>query len=149
MKVDTQFSIYRVDPNKFMSITEIKNRSEEKRAKENCTIEEVPGKEYTYKVTPNTADCYLYFMVGTRQSGKGESIASIKTPNKVTISCVKANAKKKITVKWNKAENANRYQIAVSRSKSFKSGVAIYNADANTIEKVIELKQSGKYFIKI
>lgn len=88
-------------------------------------------------------------MVGTRQSGKGESIASIKTPNKVTISCVKANAKKKITVKWNKAENANRYQIAVSRSKSFKSGVAIYNADANTIEKVIELKQSGRYFVKV
>ena len=95
MKVDTQFSIYRVDPNKFMSITEIKNRSEEKRAKENCTIEEVPGKEYTYKVTPNTADYYLYFMAGTRQSGKGESIACIKTPDKVTLSSGKSNAKKK------------------------------------------------------
>ena len=60
-----------------------------------------------------------------------------------------AKAKKKITVKWNKAENANKYQIAISRSKSFKSGVAIYTADANTIKKAIKLKKSGKYFVKV
>ncbi len=124
-------------------------KDDEDRAKEKCTIEEVPDKEYTYKVTPNTADCYLYFMAGTRQSGKGESIACIKTPDKVTLSSVKSNAKKKITVKWNKAENANKYQIAISRSKSFKTGVTIYNVDTNTVKKEIKLKKSGKYFVKV
>ena len=88
-------------------------------------------------------------MAGTRQSGKGESIACIKTPDKVNLYSVKSNAEKKITVKWNKAENANKYQIAISRSKNFKTGVAIYNADANTIKKAIKLKKSGKYFVKV
>lgn len=91
----------------------------------------------------------LVNQAGTRQSGKGESIACIKTPDKVTLSSGKSNAEKKITVKWNKAENANKYQIAVSRSKSFKTGVAVYNADANTTKKVIKLKKSGKYFVKV
>ena len=115
----------------------------------NCTIEQLPDAEFTYKITPNTADCYLYFMGGSTNSGKGESIACIKTPGKVSISSVKKSANKKILVKWNKAEDATGYQVAISKSKSFKSGVSVYNVSASSAKKLIKVKKSGKYYVRV
>lgn len=70
-------------------------------------------------------------MAGTRQSGKGESIACIKTPNKVTISCVKANAKRKSLLNGIRLKTQTSIKSLYREAKTLRA-VSLYTMQMQT-----------------
>ncbi len=76
------------------------------------------------------------------------NITLVDIPNKVTISSVKSNAKKKITVKYKKVTGASGYQIAYQKSgsKSWKYTTVSSKSASKTLTKLTSKK---KYKVKV
>lgn len=70
--------------------------------------------------------------------------------NKVTILKLKANSRKKITIKWKMKKNCDGYIIEYSTDKRFKNSKSIKIKNNNTTKKSIKyLKRNKKYYVRI
>lgn len=73
--------------------------------------------------------------------------ATAKTPAKPTVTSVKQTGKNKITVKFKKAKNAKKYQVAVSLQKNMKKSKT-YTVKA--LKKEIKGLSAGKtYYVRV
>ena len=71
---------------------------------------------------------------------------TVKTPAKVTIKSVQAG-KKSFTVRWNKASNATKYQVAYKKSTSSKW--TYKTLTSKTSMKITKLSSKKKYQVKV
>lgn len=113
----------------------------------------IPSSQYTVKYKNNKKPGYGTVTVTFKGNYSGAMTAKITIkPKKPTLSSVKTNAKKKITVKWKKDSNVTGYQIQYSTSKKFTSKTTksiTIKKKSTTSKTVSKLKSKKKYYVRI
>lgn len=103
------------------------------------------GKYYLKVYTTNTSGGEYSFSISTKKD-------NISKPEKISIKSLSTNKKKhSITLKWNKAKNANGYQIYYSKNKKFNNNIKKININGANINSYTlnKLKKGKRYYIKI
>ncbi|MGN0522350.1 MAG: fibronectin type III domain-containing protein [Eubacterium sp.] len=109
-----------------------------------------------YKVTyknntkPGQATVTVTFN-GVKYEGTMTTTFTIK-PKKQTLSSVKSNKSKQITVKWKKDSNVSGYQVQYSTSSKFTSGTRktiTISKNTTTSKTISKLKSNKKYYVRV
>lgn len=128
---------------KFVWVEPETTTPEETTTVEETTTENVtPTEIVTDKVQPTTK---TQPVTTVKETQAPTTLAA--TPAKVKLSSVKNNAKKAVTVKWQKAAKAKKYEVQYSTTKKFKKPKSIFTKKLKCVVK--KLKAKKKYYFRV
>ncbi len=105
-----------------------------------------PGKKYSFKVRGYTKKS------GEKYYGEWKTIEASTLPKSTTLSSVKSEKKKALTVKWKKQSAATGYQVQYSTNSKFKKSATktvTVKKNKQTSSKISKLKSGKKYYVKV
>lgn len=104
------------------------------------------GKKYSYKVRGYSKEN------GEKYYGEWKTIEASTLPKSTTLSSVKSEKKKTLTVKWKKQSAATGYQVQYSTNSKFKKGATktlTIKKNKQISSKISKLKSGKKYYVKV
>lgn len=109
------------------------------------TANKTTATKYTYKVVP-------YYQASSSSSKVNASFTAKSTywVKATSISSLKNNSSKKMTLKWSKISKATGYQIQYSTSSDFSNAKTVWVKSGSTTSKTISsLTKGKKYYVRI
>ena len=104
------------------------------------------GKKYSFKVRGYSKEN------GEKYYGEWKTIETSTLPKSTTLSSVKSEKKKALTVKWKKQSAATGYQVQYSTNSKFKKSATktlTVKKNKQTSSKISKLKSGKKYYVKV
>ncbi len=140
-------STYATDYYQIYDISKKKVIATVKSSETSYTIKKLKaGKKYSYKVRGYAKEN------GEKYYGEWKTIETSTLPKSTTLSSVKSDKKKTLTVKWKKQTAATGYQVQYSTNSKFKksaSKTVTIKKNKQTSSKISKLKSGKKYYVKV